>query len=51
MASRNPVSFIGVRLLDDLFGVIEILENALRGAEGLLEDVVDSDKALDGLEQ
>ena len=41
----------GVRLLDNGFGVVEVLEDFVRGADGLLEDVVDADKALDGLEQ
>ena len=43
--------FAGAGLFGDLLDVVEVLEDFVRGAEGLLEDVVDADQALDGLEQ
>jgi hypothetical protein len=38
--------FLGVRLFLDLHFAIEIFEDALRGSQGLLEDIVDAGEAL-----
>ena len=49
MPCSKRSSFAGAGLLDDLLEVIEILEDLLRGAQRLLEDVVDAHQALDRL--
>ena len=51
MRAAKAASFARAGLLGDLFGVVEILEDLLRRAERLLEDVVDADQALHRLEQ
>ena len=49
MASRKPLSFTAPGFSDDLLGVVQVFEDFLRRAEGLLEDIVDAGEPLDGL--